>query len=86
MLVHFMAIWSILRPFGIFSCNKVYFPPFWYAVPTKKNMATLLETRHPASESLTIFNLPFTWKNPFFNGLEPILRLKNLQLQRQRLQ
>jgi hypothetical protein len=45
-----MAIWNILRPFGI--CNLqpfgivcghlVHFFPFWY-VWTKKNLATLAE-------------------------------------------
>jgi hypothetical protein len=35
-LWYFMAIWSILRPFGI------YFP-FWY-VECKKNLATLFDT------------------------------------------
>jgi hypothetical protein len=42
MLVHFVAIWSILRPFvkilwqfGIFYGHLVYFSPFWYVVPRK---------------------------------------------------
>jgi hypothetical protein len=46
--VYFMAIWSILRPFGIFCGHLVYlvaiwyilspfgiFFPFWYVVPRK---------------------------------------------------
>jgi hypothetical protein len=42
MLVYFMDIWSILRPFDIFYghlvvCNLVYFPPFWYTYCTKKS-------------------------------------------------
>jgi hypothetical protein len=28
MLVYFMAIWSIIRPFGIFCCHLVYFSFF----------------------------------------------------------
>jgi hypothetical protein len=42
MLLHFMAIWSILRPYGIFCCHLVYlkviwyiFSRFWYVVPKK---------------------------------------------------
>jgi hypothetical protein len=42
MLVYFVAIWNILRPFGIFYGHWVYFgtklSPFLY----KKNLATLL--------------------------------------------
>jgi hypothetical protein len=39
-MVYFMAIWSILRPFGLFCGNLVCFFPFlvFYA---KKNLATL---------------------------------------------
>jgi hypothetical protein len=40
LLVYFIAIWSILRPFGIhtlwpFGIFHGYFPPFWYVVPRK---------------------------------------------------
>jgi hypothetical protein len=43
MLVFFMDIWPILRPFdipylgpfGIFYGKLVYFSPFWYIVPRK---------------------------------------------------
>jgi hypothetical protein len=36
MLVYFMAIWSILRPYGIFYGHLVHvFFPFWYVVPIK---------------------------------------------------
>jgi hypothetical protein len=43
MLVYFMAILYVLRPFGIiygrlenlFYDNLVYFPPFWYIVSRK---------------------------------------------------
>jgi hypothetical protein len=35
MLVYFMAIWSILRPFGIFYVVTWYFFPFWYVLPIK---------------------------------------------------
>jgi hypothetical protein len=43
----FMAIWSILWPFGICFGHLVYYPPFWYILPilvccTKKNLATLV--------------------------------------------
>jgi hypothetical protein len=46
-LVYFMTIWSILRPFGIFYGHLVYFAVIWYIFPvfvfcTKKNLATLL--------------------------------------------
>jgi hypothetical protein len=30
MLVYFMAIWYILRPFGIFYGHLVYFTAIWY--------------------------------------------------------
>jgi hypothetical protein len=41
MLVNFMAIWSILRPFSILYCELVHFVVlFWYIVP--KNLATLV--------------------------------------------
>jgi hypothetical protein len=36
-----MAIWSCLRPFGMFYGPPVYFPPFWYVVPTMKHQAAL---------------------------------------------
>jgi hypothetical protein len=48
MLVYFMPLWSIFRPFGmffghlvcfwpfgIFYGHLVYFPPFWYNAPRK---------------------------------------------------
>jgi uncharacterized Tic20 family protein len=49
MLVYFIAVWSILRPFGIFCGHLVYFMVSWYDFPvlvycTKKNLATLLRT------------------------------------------
>jgi hypothetical protein len=51
MLVYFMTIRNILRPFGIIFGHFVYivcgnlniFFPFWY-VRTKKNLATLVQT------------------------------------------
>jgi hypothetical protein len=47
MLVHLVAIWSILWLFGIFNGQWVYFLFIWYIFPilvicSKKNMATLL--------------------------------------------
>jgi hypothetical protein len=33
MPVYFMAIWSILRPFGIFCSHLVYFTVIWYIFP-----------------------------------------------------
>jgi hypothetical protein len=52
-LVYFTAIWSILRPFGLFYGHLIYFMaiwhimwqnfhPFWYIVT--KNLATLMST------------------------------------------
>jgi hypothetical protein len=50
-----MAIWYIMRPFGIFCGNLVYFVAIWYIVwlfgifipvlvcCTKKNLATLIK-------------------------------------------
>jgi hypothetical protein len=35
MLEYFMAVWYILRPFGILCVTLVYFPPFGYVVPRK---------------------------------------------------
>jgi hypothetical protein len=35
MLIYFMVIWSILRPFGLFCGHLVYFLPFWYVVQRK---------------------------------------------------
>jgi hypothetical protein len=42
-----MAIWSILRPFGIINGDLVYFMFIWYILHilvccTKKNLATLI--------------------------------------------
>jgi hypothetical protein len=47
MLVYYLAVWSILRLFGMFLGHLVYFMIFWYIFPvlvcfTKKNLATLL--------------------------------------------
>jgi hypothetical protein len=39
MVVYFMAVWSILPPFGISGghwVHLVYFSPFWYYVTTTK--------------------------------------------------
>jgi hypothetical protein len=49
-IVYFMAIWSILRPFGIFYGHSVYFMVIWYIFPvwvccTMKNLATLIGSR-----------------------------------------
>jgi hypothetical protein len=33
--VYFIAIWYILRPFGIFCGHFGIYFPFWYAVPRK---------------------------------------------------
>jgi hypothetical protein len=49
MLEFGMAIWSIVRPFGIFYGHLVYFPPSWYIFSRfdmlyKENLATLLGT------------------------------------------
>jgi hypothetical protein len=49
LVYYFMALWSVLRPFGIyillsfgiFLVRLVYFFPFWNAVQ-RKNLATLL--------------------------------------------
>jgi hypothetical protein len=49
-LVYFAVIWYILRPFGTFNCHLVYYWPIWYIFTrTKKNLATLLDARNPAS-------------------------------------
>jgi hypothetical protein len=55
MLLYFMTIWNIFRPFGIIYgllayvvCGHlVYFFTFWY-VWTKKNLATLAERSAPS--------------------------------------
>jgi hypothetical protein len=46
LLVHFITIWYILWPFGIFYGHLVYFMAIWYIFPVlvyfrKKNLATL---------------------------------------------
>jgi hypothetical protein len=33
--VHFMAIWSIVWPIGLFKVNWYIFSPFWYVAPRK---------------------------------------------------
>jgi hypothetical protein len=43
MLVHFMAIWSILRPFDILY-GHVPYVPYFFPFCTKKNLATLDST------------------------------------------
>jgi hypothetical protein len=50
MLVYFIAIWFIIRPFGIFCGHLVYFMVIWYIFPvlvccTKKKLATLVQKR-----------------------------------------
>jgi hypothetical protein len=48
MLVYFMDIWSILRPFDILYGRLVYFVVIWYIFPRVgklKNLATLHITR-----------------------------------------
>jgi hypothetical protein len=42
-IMYYMAIWSILRPFGIFCGHLVYFMVIWYIFSRfgKKNLATL---------------------------------------------
>jgi hypothetical protein len=47
MLVYFMSIWSILRPFGVFYGHLVHFTRFGTFEPImvfciKKNLATLV--------------------------------------------
>jgi hypothetical protein len=49
-LVYFMSIRYILRPFAIFYGHLVYFLVIWYIFPilvscSKKNLATLAESR-----------------------------------------
>jgi hypothetical protein len=44
MLVYFVSIWSILRPWEIFYGRLVYFPPVLVCC-TKKNLAALSYTR-----------------------------------------
>jgi hypothetical protein len=48
-LIHFAAIWNILRTFGIFDDDLVYFEFIWYIFPvlvscTKENLATLVSS------------------------------------------
>jgi hypothetical protein len=38
---HLSYFTTIGNPFGIFCGHLVNFSPFWYFVPTKKNLATL---------------------------------------------
>jgi hypothetical protein len=49
MLIYFIAIWSILRTFGIFHDHLVHFVFIWYIFPvlvscTKKNLADQVHT------------------------------------------
>jgi hypothetical protein len=51
LLVYFMAIWSILWPFGLFYghfglfCGYlVYFSPFWYVAPRKSWQSWTLQS------------------------------------------
>jgi hypothetical protein len=46
MLLYFMTIWNILRPFGIIYGLLVQFVVIWY-VWTEKNLATLLIPQPP---------------------------------------
>jgi hypothetical protein len=46
MLVHFMTIWNILRPFDVINGRLVWFVVIWYIFPVlvcldTKNLATL---------------------------------------------
>jgi hypothetical protein len=48
-LIHFMAIWNILRTFGVFCDHLVYFVFIWYifygfGITYQENLASLLAT------------------------------------------
>jgi hypothetical protein len=71
---YLMAIWNLSQPFGKFNDHLVHFVLIWYIFPvlvscTKKNLATLAPTKVGSGMRC---------------DQEPILRLLNLQLQRQR--
>jgi hypothetical protein len=61
-LAYFMAVWSILQPFGIFVAILYIlspfgtFFPFWYVVGTKKNLATLHRSHRHKDQILISFH------------------------------
>jgi hypothetical protein len=62
MLVYFIAIWDILRPFCIFCGHLGYLMVIWYIFPvlvccTKKNLATLVGVQlgEEANQSESLF-------------------------------
>jgi hypothetical protein len=58
-LAYFMAILSILRPFGICNGHLVYFPPFWYMHPEKSGNPVIDTFYKPT-------NAPETFAGLFF--------------------
>jgi hypothetical protein len=58
MLVYFINIWSIFRPFGIFYGHLVYFPPFWY-IFTRFGMLYQEKSGNPALLLLLLLLQPF---------------------------
>jgi hypothetical protein len=66
MLVYFMAIWSILRSFGIFYGHLIYFVAIRYIFPvllccTKKNLATLRLCRKKLFFLIKFYARVFCW-------------------------
>jgi hypothetical protein len=66
MFVYLMAIWSILRPFGIFCAHSGYFMVIWYIFPVwhfvQKNLATLVLTLSAASAFAPINIFLIFWR------------------------
>jgi hypothetical protein len=45
MLVHFVAVWSNFRPFGIFHCHLVHFAAIWYIFRVSKTCTHSLPSK-----------------------------------------
>jgi hypothetical protein len=83
--VYFTASWYNLWPFGIACRHLVYFTPVWYIVSRKiwqpcRTLANLKKNANRADRKFRELNVIAN----FESSQEPILRILNLQLQRQR--
>jgi hypothetical protein len=57
MLIYFMALWSILRPFGIFCGHSVYLMVIWYSF-SRFVMLYQEKSGNPAAYSVEIAFFP----------------------------
>jgi hypothetical protein len=85
MLVYFMSIRSIFRPFGIFYGHLAYFTPFWY-IFTRVGMLYQEKSGNPGTNTLTgyfdaiiatLMHIPNLQTVPTFRIFAPFLTQTN---------